>query len=258
MPQFQLTDFLPVTMGSLSLPARKKGTEIVHTTDIAFDFEGSNKLLDLFDAALLPMIYRAAIDENEVEQHELEGVETVSDLPMLRSVSIKMPIPLALEYAGYTMIIDRGLGEQRKDSNIQVDEITIKRIRVWCKEGGSIKGSMHLQSKNVSDVQVGQLRSFLKLQTQLKLLAPQVKQAPIDGTAEAFYKERLASGDPLAADLAPASAPAKPTAAKPAAKPKPTAAAKPPEKKLTVAQRQAKAREDATAAFAGDGTRMEH
>lgn len=238
--QFQLTEFLPVSMAALSLPARKKGQDIIHTTDIAFDFEGSNKLLDLFDPALLPMIYRAAENESELKQQTLEGVERVSDFPMLRSAAIKMPMLLALEFAGYTMVVDRGLGETQPGSNIQVDEINVKRIRIWCKEGGSIKGSMHLQSKNVSDAQVGQLRSFLKLQTQLKLLAPQVRQQQVDGV-----------GADLDAELAgktgkPAAAPAPAAAAK-------TAAAKKTGKSLK--ERQADARAAATEAFAGGGTR---
>jgi hypothetical protein len=240
--QFQLTDFLPVTMAALSLPARKKGQDIIHTTDIAFDFEGPNKLLDLFDPALLPMIYRAAENDLELKQQTLEGVERVSDFPMLRSAAIKMPMLLSLEFAGYTMVVDRGLGEQRKDSNIAVDEINVKRIRIWCKEGGSIKGSMHLQSRNVSDAQVGQLRSFLKLQTQLKLLAPQIRQQEMDGAGKALDDEL--AGKPAAstkAASAPASAAAKGAAAK----------TKPPSLK----ERQAKAREAATEAFAGGGTK---
>lgn len=248
--QFQLTENLTVTMVSLSLPARKKGADVIHTTDIAFEFEGPNKLLDLFDRALLPMIYRAAVDENELKQQSLEGVERVSEFPMLRSASIKQPMLLALEFAGYTMIVDRGLGESRKDSNIQVDEIGVKRIRIWCKEGGSIKGSMHLQSKNVSDNQVGQLRSFLKLQTQLKLLAPKIRQDDLhrdetaggkaldaelsgkpgvpDAAAKEHFSGHLASGTPLAAAKGASGA-----------KPKP----------LTKAQQQAAARQAATDAF---------
>lgn len=241
--QFQLTENLTVTMTSLSLPARKKGPDIIHTTDIAFEFEGPNKLLDLFDPALLPMIYRKAVDENELKQQTLEGVERVSEFPMLRSASIKQPMLLALEYSGYTMIVDRGLGEARKDSNIQVDEIGVKRIRIWCKEGGSIKGSMHLQSKNVSDAQVGQLRSFLKLQTQLKLLAPKIRQEELgaadkvlddelagkrDVAAKEHFSGHLANGAPLAAAKGGSGA-----------KPKP----------LTKAQQQAAARQAATDAF---------
>lgn len=233
MPQFQLVEPLTVTMVSLSLPARKKGQEIVHLTDISFEFEGSNKLLDLFDPELLPMIYRAAANEHELKQQTLEGVENVSEFPVLRSASIKQPMLLALEYAGYTMVIDRGLGEKSKDSNIQVDEIGVKRIRIWAKEGGSIRGNLHVQSRNVSDVQVGQLRSFLKLQTQLKLLAPKIRQAEIGGAGAALDAEIAGT---------PAAAPAK-------ASPKAAAATK--EKPLTKAQQQAKARDEATAAFAG-------
>lgn len=238
MSQFQLTEFLTVTMAALSLPARKKGSDIIHTTDIAFEFEGSNKLLDLFDPALLPMIYRAAANDDELKQQTLEGVERVSDFPMLRSAAIKMPMLLALEYAGYTMIVDRGLGDASPGSNIQVDEINVKRIRVWCKEGGSIKGSMHLQSRNVSDAQVGQLRAFLKLQTQLKLLAPQIRQQQVDGVGAALDSELGAKGK---------------AAATPAATPAPAAGKTKKDKSLK--ERQAEARAAATEAFAGGGTR---
>jgi hypothetical protein len=246
MAQFELTQALVVTMTSLSLPARKKGQDIIHTTDIAFEFEGSNELLDLFDPALLPMIYREPLNPEELKSRELEGVEPISKVPMLRSASIKQPMLLALEYAGYTMIVDRGLGETRPGSNIQVDEVAVRRIRVWCKEGGSIKGSMHLQSKNVSDVQVGQLRSFLKLQTKLKLTAPKTRQGEMtatdkaldaelagkpgvpDAAAKEHFSGHLASGTPLAAAKGASGA-----------KPKP----------LTKAQQQAAARQAATDAF---------
>jgi hypothetical protein len=174
MSVFQLQEFLPVKVVALMLPAKKKGSDVVHTTDITIEAEGANALLTLFDPKLIDQWYRAVESDDDEDQGTLNGVERVSDKPILRTSSIAMPVRLSLEFAGYTMTIDRGLG--RPGSNIVVDEVTVKSIRMWMKEGGSVKVSMHLQSKNVGSDQVGQLRDFLKLETKLQLIAPKLQQ----------------------------------------------------------------------------------
>lgn len=217
---FQLTEFLPIVVASVSLPAKKKGTEIIHTTDITVVSEGANSLLNLFDPKLLDQWYRAVESDEDNPEPELAGVESVSEKPVLRTTSVKMPLQLTQEYAGYTLIIDRGTGGKTHD--IEVGEVTIKSIRVWMKEGGSVKMSMHLQSKDVSSAQVGQLRDFQKRETKLKLIAPKIQQ-DIDrenqmrAAAEPRRGRRAANGAPAAGQGATASAqtakPKKPTKA---------------------------------------------
>ncbi|MGN6526781.1 MAG: hypothetical protein ACTHL8_10355 [Burkholderiaceae bacterium] len=224
---FQLPNFLPVKVAGLSLPARKKGAEIVHTTDIVVEHEGANDVLDLFDAELLDMLYREIESEAEEKQLSLDSIQKVSKKPVLRTAALQAPIALSLKWVGYELTIDRGLGG---DSNIVVDEIEIKRIRIWPKEGGTVKVMMHLQSKHVGSVQVGQLRELLKLETKIRLLAPKVKQDAIDGSTEAFEADKAANA---------------------AAAPAPKTAPRPPARKPTKAEQQAAAREAATAAFAG-------
>lgn len=229
MSVFQLPNFLPVKVAGLSLPARKKGAEIVHTTDIVVEHEGANDVLNLFDAELLDMLYREIESEAEEKQMSLDSIQKVSKKPVLRTAALQAPIALSLKWVGYELTIDRGLGG---DSNIVVDEIEIKRIRIWPKEGGTVKVMMHLQSKHVGAPQVGQLRELLKLETKIRLLAPKQKQDAIDGTTAAFEADTKAD-------------------AAPAQKSAPKTAVPAPARKPTKAEQQAAAREAATAAFAG-------
>ncbi len=250
MSIFQLLEWLPIKVAALNLPSRKKGSDVIHLTDIVVECEGSNALLNYFDPTLLDMLYREATSGDEKKQAEIEGLDIgISSKPMLRTSSLRSPILLSLEFVGYALTIDRGLGG--KDSNITVDEITVKSIRLWPREGGSVKLSLHLQSRNVSDTQVGQLRALLKLETQMKLQAPQVRQTEIsapgkaldaelagkpgvpDAAAKEHFSGHLASGTPLAAA-------------------KGASGAKP--KSLTKAQQQAAARQAATDAFV-DGSK---
>lgn len=170
MSLFQLLNPLPVKLIAVNIPARKKGPEIIHTTDVVLEFEGSNALLDYFDPELRPMLYRALREGEKAQQDQLPGVDIVSDMPILRTTALRVPIALSLEFAGYTMELDRGRGT--KDSNISADEIEVKRIRIWPKEGGSVRGQMHLQSRHMSGAEVGQLRDMLKLETTVILRAP--------------------------------------------------------------------------------------
>lgn len=226
MATFQITKPAPVTLMAVNLPAKKKGQDIILTTDIVFELEGPNhEVLPRFDAQLLPMLYRPAEEGDKGPQRgqaTLEGVDAVSKLPLLRTAALKMPMPLVLEFTGYTLTVDRGLGDgpAAGSSNIVVDEATIKSIRLWAKEGGTVRIVMHVQSKNVSDEQVGQLRGLLKRRTEVTLIAPKLQQdIDLEAGQRAAAGEKV--GDrkvtaPRSRAAAPAPAPA---AAKPAKKP---------------------------------------
>lgn len=176
---FQLTTPLAVKVARMSTPARKKGSDVFRTTDITVEFEGSNEaLLPLFAPELLEL-YRPLNDGESPEQRDLAGVDTVSNRPVLRFGCLQQPLRLDLEFAGYHMILDRGLGAGkggRPSSNVESDEVTIKRIRIWTKEGGTVKGDMHLQGLNFSAEQVGWLRDMLLGPSTLQLAASATNQ----------------------------------------------------------------------------------
>lgn len=174
MALFQLLDPMKVKLIAVNLPAKKKGPDVIHTTDIVVEFEGANTLLDRFDPELRSMLYRALREGEKALTPDLDGIAPVSDWPILRTTALRVPISLSLEFTGYTMELDRGRGT--KDSNIAADEVTVKRIRIWPKEGGSVRGEMHMQSRNVSGTEVGQLRDMLKLETAVTLRAPPLQQ----------------------------------------------------------------------------------
>lgn len=196
MPLFQLTTPLPVKLARLATPSRKKGGDIIHTTDIVVEFEGPNHvILPLFDPELLDQLYRELRAGEAPQQGDLAEVEVISGKPVLRSTSLKQPISLALEFTGYQMLLDRGLGIA--GSNITSDEVTVKGIRIWVKEGGSTKGDMHLQGRNFSGPQVGQVRDMLKTASTLTLIAPKI-QDELPGTQG--KPQRGANGAPPAGD----------------------------------------------------------
>lgn len=184
--RFEIPGWQAVTVLEVNPTGKKKGQEVTHLVDVVVSMEGPNGLLNLFDPHWREMFFTS--EEEGTGQRELDGVDAVSDLPVLTSTEIKWPVPMSFERKGMKLEIDWGRGG--RDSNLLVDEIRVSGVRVWCKEGGSIKVVCHLQSTLFSDTQIIKLIGLLKCETKLKLYPP-----PLAAQVDIEQEERKAAGE---------------------------------------------------------------
>lgn len=247
-PRFELNN-QPIKITALGLPTKKHRDGVIRTVDIAFIMEGGNQLLNLFDPVLLDQFYKAVetpADQLRHKQIQIEELDEGAPKPLLRCQNIRWPMRLSLEYIGYTLTIDRGMGDhvsagKNVTSNIIVPETSVKGITIECKEGGSVIVRGRLQATNMQDEDIGRLSHFIKRETKITAKAPLVKQAAIDGTTAAFDKDTkgaAANGSVLDAELESGATKTRP-------RPKASERAVPPAKKTAGA----KAKADATGAF---------
>lgn len=247
-PRFELNN-QPIKITALGLPTKKHREGVIRTVDIAFTMEGGNQLLNLFDPVLLDQYYKAVetpADQLRHKQIQIEELDEGAPKPLLRCQNIRWPVRLSLEYIGYTLTIDRGMGDhvsggKNVTSNIVVPETSVKGLTIECKEGGSVVVRGRLQATNMEDEDIGRLSHFIKRETRITAKAPVIKQATIDGTKAAFDKDHpgaAANGSVLDAELESGATKSRP-------RPRPADRAVPAAKKTAGA----KAKQDATAAF---------
>lgn len=185
MSQFSLQQMAKVTILNVNVRSELHGDEHVPAADLSIKLTTSNLILSEFDGALRGMLYQKA--KGEAAQAQLEGVEPVSDMPLLRCTTIEQPMKLKSEYVGYTLTIDRGLGG---GSNLIVGECAINKMRADCKEGGTVDLSFRVQASKLSADVIGKLATLIGCETSITLAPPAVKQAPIDGTVANFEAEQ--------------------------------------------------------------------
>lgn len=108
-----------------------------------------NTVLDLFDPQLRADFYMAAAGAKTAAQGSLEGVEPVSDTPVLTNVGQKIgKIPWQHEMTGYSVGLVRGIGAG-KNSNIPLDDAVLSNWRITFKEGGTIVARYNIEAGNV-------------------------------------------------------------------------------------------------------------
>lgn len=178
--QFDLPSLTTVTVSNVNVRSELHGDDHVPAVDLSLKLAAPNTILSEFDGHLRSMLYRAA-DAGEVQgQQEIEGTE-VSDLPILRTACIDMPIRLANEYAGYTLTIDRGLGGS---SNITLQGCAVNKLRADCKQGGTVELTMRVQASGLDEATLGRLAMLIGCETQITLMAPHDGPV-IDGASDA-------------------------------------------------------------------------
>lgn len=173
---FTLEKFTTVTLRSLNVRAEMHGKDPVPAVDIGFTLTGSNDLLDLFDPGLKAALYRAERDDDEDTEDELPGIEPVSDLRVLRSPSLSMPLKLNCEYLGRNLVIDYGLGGK---SNLELHG-DLNEFRLDAKQGGSSEIQFRFQASGPTDKAIGKLGSLIKHDVKITVMS----SAQADGTQE--------------------------------------------------------------------------
>lgn len=182
--QFSLDQMTAVKIMNVNVRSELHGDDHVPAADISVRLTTSNLILSEFDGALRSMLYKPV--DVEPQQGQLEGVEPVSDLPLLRTTVLEQPLRLGNEFVGYSLTIDRGLGG---GSNIVVGDVAINKLRADCKEGGSVDLTFRLQASALSADVIGKLATLIGCETRIMLTPPVERQAAIDGTVVAFERD---------------------------------------------------------------------
>lgn len=181
MKPFAIDLFQTVKGRTVNIRSENHGSEHVICMDWGVTIEVPNDWLDKLDPALKPMFYKAVpAGDEESAQAALEGVESVSAMPLLRTTNVKFPMALTHEFVGYQLTVDHGLGGK---SDLVLREVKVNKFAIDCKEGGTVLVSFRIQAQRVSETERGCLSSFIKgAETKIALKAPQERQEPIDGT----------------------------------------------------------------------------
>jgi len=164
---FTLPTFTTVLVKSVNIRAEVHGKEKVPAADIGFRLTCSNRALLMFDGGLLFGLYKPAGDGNE-DEPELDGVEPVSERPMLRCPSIAMPIDLSREYVGRDIVIDYGMGGA---SNLNLNTCTIGAFKVDAKEGGTVDIDFRAQVSHLDPETLGALGCLVKHEVLMTLMS---------------------------------------------------------------------------------------
>lgn len=163
---FTLPTFTTVLVKSVNIRAEVHGKEKVPAADIGFRLTCSNRALSMFDAGLLIGLYKPVNEDDD--QPDLDGVEPISERPMLRCPSIAMPIDLSREYVGRDIVIDYGMGGS---SNLNLNTCTIGAFKVDAKEGGTVDIDFRAQVSHLDPETLGALGCLVKHDVLMTLMS---------------------------------------------------------------------------------------
>lgn len=182
MKQFSLSAMTAATIQNVNLRSELHGKEHVPAVDLKVLIVAANTMLDQLEAPLRGMFYKRATKNDPVIQPELDGVEPITDTPLLRSTEIE-PISLKTKLTGYTVTIDHGLGADA-GSNLVLSGCSIDGFVIDCKQGGSVAIEMRIKCSGLSAEVLGALGVMMRLEKGIMLEPPMVQSA-IDGSVAA-------------------------------------------------------------------------
>jgi hypothetical protein len=181
MRQFALSESTDVRVTSVNVRSEAHGKNHVPAVDLRLQLTAANTILEQLKPGLREALY-LAVDKGEAPpQPDLEGVEPVSDLPLLRISGLE-PIRLADELTGYTVTVDIGLG--RKESLVELVGCKVNAFVVEALQGGSVRIGFRVQASGLKEREIGKLGVLVDCDTAVKLEPPLVTE-PIDGTVAA-------------------------------------------------------------------------
>jgi hypothetical protein len=173
MKQFALLDATPALLVNVNPRSEKHGKVKVPAVDLRLEITAANTLLDQLKPELRHALYTCPTIEG-LEQPELQGVEAVSDTPVLR-VQGMQPVKLDDELTGYTVTFDIGTG--RKDSIVELEGCKVKSFQIEAMEGGSVKITFTAQAQNVRERDFGKLCTLIDCEVSLILIPPEEVQS---------------------------------------------------------------------------------
>lgn len=174
--QFSLDFLTNAKLGNVNFRNELHGDDHVSAVDMSFTINSSNTILDKFDPALLPALYKNAAVESG--QASLEGVDGI--LPNFRFPRLSLPLKWTAKLSGYYLTIDYGLGNE--DSNIEIDACSISKFDISPREGGTVEVKILVQSSSdrLTESVRGKLSGLIQSEVQILLTAPTVSEHDYD------------------------------------------------------------------------------
>jgi len=156
------------TVRNLNLRAEKHGDDDLPAADLKIDTKQPNGILSEFGSQLRDAFYWRA-PTAEGDQVGLDGVDEVSDRPNLRCPEVAGPFDLTYEGAGYTIVIDHGLGGKKSD--IEIDDCKVNHLKFEPHEGGTVTLTMRIQFA-IDEKLSGKLAMLLGREIKIDVISP--------------------------------------------------------------------------------------
>jgi hypothetical protein len=178
--QFEISEFSPVTFSNFNARTEKHGAESVPAADLTFTMDAPNSVLDYFYPGLLEAMYAAPAEDDPEEQEELDGVEPISNLPLLKFAGLE-PLKIDKKLAGYTLAMEVGL------DNLEIEACSVGKFTLDLKEGGTVALKFQVQcQKGLTEQIMGKLAMLNGQELKICLLAPVVTQATTEAGENPF------------------------------------------------------------------------
>lgn len=145
---------------------------------LVIEMSVSNDALAMFDGYLKGFLFQKT-GNGGAKQPTLEGVDAVSDMPMLSGIGAKVGVlRWSAEATGYGLTVDLCIGGKR--SNLDIADCKLSGWRITPKEGGSCTLKFNVESSDVSESTFGKLAKLKSREIDILLAPPEVTQDDIE------------------------------------------------------------------------------
>lgn len=185
---FQITEMTEAHVASVTNRTETHGDEKVPAVSIVLELTCPNTMLDQIDPTLRQSLFTRAED-----QQDLPGIEPAT--PVLRCNSIdRVTLPTA--HDGWTLAVDDGIDDTQP---MIFGAVKVDKFAFEPKQGGSIVLRFRCGTSDIDAERLGKLGMHNGQSIWITLKAPETKPDAIDGTTEAFERDRPEAGDMFAA-----------------------------------------------------------
>lgn len=154
----------PATISSVNIRAEKHGEDPVPACDVGITFECGAKVLDSLGKGLRELLYF----NEDGKQTRVPGTGNAEDGPKRQFPHLR-PLGFDYEWPGYKAGIV--WGDLAGSINIELPDVTVKKIKAAPKDGGTVEVSLQLQCHPRKEM-YGDLAQLQQREIELTLAPP--------------------------------------------------------------------------------------
>jgi hypothetical protein len=144
--------------------SERHGDVLVATVHLRFEVDMPNTVLERYAPGLKDRLYIAG------ENHELPGIDPVSDATELRYPELGMPLKWNDKAGGYTLVIDYGIADQHR---LRLTDCTLHKHLFTAKKGGTCKVGFTLScTEGLTPDTLGHLGMHVQHDVHIQLTQP--------------------------------------------------------------------------------------
>lgn len=200
--RFELIGKTKATIQDIDIQSLKMGqTDVKPAVSLTFKVPLPNARLSMLSATLRDFLYENNVGKSNTTA-TLDGVEVVSDKPNLTESAVALgALNWEYEQTGCTLKIYSGATGH---GNITLRDGTVRKMKIDCKEGGTVDHYFQFYTADVDAETIGELGILKSLERDVELTAPEIisQQKTIEDDSE----EKLTPASALAAAQAKADA----------------------------------------------------